>query len=322
MKHSILTALCLLPLLLTGCLLFQGQSYLDKAAFDEGLMLSREALAEDPDDPQANYYAARFLLAKERYEEALPLIKHAVALEPRNADYHFWLGVTSWALFDFKTERAEYRRALALDHNHLSAHLYLGHSHLDAGEWREALREYDAVLKLYKLEPGAMFNRTVALDRLGRKKEAHSGLLDFMTAYPDGETAIRATNILQSYGDFTYRNVLLGRRTVPLRTIVFEPGSARFGFDVTASLDVLGAMMENNPNLRVHTIAYVRGNAALAQKRAERIRLYISLHFPDVPTDRLLLSWFGTGERISTASGDFLLPESVNLITEVGQRLP
>lgn len=307
----------LLCLLLAGCLPFQGQALLDNAEYDRGLQLSRQALTDQPDDPATNYYAGRFLLAKDRPEEALPLLRRAAQLEPDNADYHFWLGVNRWALFDFQAERAEYQRALALDPDHLPAHLYLGHNCLDAGEWRAALREYDEVLKLYPLEPGAMFNRAMALDRLQRTDEAGEQLLAFMKAYPDGDMAIRAVDRLREYGDFTYRNYVFGKRTVPLRAIAFVPGSDRPGFDVRASLDVLGALLSNNAQLRVHVVAYVRGDANLARARAEYVRRYVTLHYPDVSETRLLLSWFGTGERVHTLAGDRVLPESLNLITAV-----
>ncbi|MGE4291402.1 MAG: tetratricopeptide repeat protein [Desulfovibrio sp.] len=318
MKKTILTFCCLL--LLTGCLPLQGRSLLQEGSYEQGLSLAKQAVAQDPHDPEANYYAARFLLATDRPKEALPFIQKAATLDPGEAEYHFWLGVTHWALFDFDAERAEYLRAVNLDPDHISAHLYLGHSHLDAGEWRAALREYDTVLELREREPGAMYNRAVALDRLGREQEARSALLDFMLAYPDGDMAISAVEQLNAYGDFSYRNFILGKRTVPLRAISFEPGTSRLGFDVRSSLDVLGAMLENNQALHVHIVAYADKDAPLARMRAERVQRYITIHFPKVSAKRLLLSWFGRGEVVHTSEWDYRLPESVNLITEAHER--
>ena len=305
------------PFLFAGCLALQGQSFLDNQRYDEGLTQAKTALAENPGDPDANYFAGRYLLAQEKPEQALPYLEKAMRLAPMDPDRHFWLGVAHWSLFDYEQERAEYLRALALDSEHISANLYLGHSYMDSGEYALALARYDKVLSVDDLEPGALFNRAAALDQLGRRAEAREALLRFLSRYPDGDLGIRATNMLNDQGDFTYRNYILGRRTVPLRSIGFEPGSTRFGFDVRASLDVIGAMLENNQALALHLVAYCRDHAELAKARAKRVKQYLLLKHPDLEEQRLLLSWFGTGETISTAAGEFVLAESFNLITRI-----
>ncbi|MGE4553996.1 MAG: tetratricopeptide repeat protein [Desulfovibrionaceae bacterium] len=317
-RTAALSALAALTLLASACVGLTGYSgYLDHKDYDQGLTVARRELAADPDDADSNYWAGRFLLAKDDAAAALPLLQRAADLEPGDADKQFWLGVACWGVQDFDRELAQYRRALELDPRHLSANLYLGHAYLDRGRLAPALAQYDKVLELDPYEPGALYNRAVVLAETGRRAEAVEALLRFLDAYPEGRMGAAAADLLNTQGDFTYRNARLGRRTVTLRAVRFAPGGTDLAFGASDSLDVVGSMLANNPALAVHVVVYVQGDAALARDRARRIRSFFRTFHPAVREDQLDLSWFGAAEDVEAPGGPFALKESVLFITKV-----
>ena len=93
-RIAALSALAALAMLASACVTLTGYSgYMDNQKYDQGLAEARRQLTADPGDAQANYWAGRFLLAKDDAAAALPLLQRAAALEPRDADVQFWLGV-------------------------------------------------------------------------------------------------------------------------------------------------------------------------------------------------------------------------------------
>lgn len=314
-----LMAVLLPVLLLAGCAMLQGQYYLNSRQYDEGARIFGKKLAESPDDPQANYYMARFELASEHPAKALPFIKKAVALDPKNADYRFWEGVTWWALMEPDKERAAYEQALAIDPRHEGANLYLGHNYLDRGDNAEALEYYDKVLDFDPHEPQAMFNKAVALERLHRTREMRAELLVYLELYPDGAQARQGAEMLNEAGDFSWRNHAVGRRTVTLQAIDFSPAKAILTEDAQESLDVIGSIMSDKKDLELDVVAYVKGDPALARERALSVRNYITRMYPGISPDRLALSWFGAAETVHVNGARHDLPQSVNLFTRVAK---
>ena len=129
--------------------------------------------------------------------------------------------------------------------------------------------------------------------------------------------AFTAVERLNLQGDFTYRNHIIGKRNVTLRSMTFKPGTAIPESDDKASLQVLTAMMQVNEQLTVNVVAYVKGNAALARDRARALRDAILKGKPGFGPERLPLSWFGSAETVEVGESTFSLDESVNFITEV-----
>ena len=81
-------AILLLPLTFGGCAAMgkaastiqgeyhevQGQYYLNRNDFDAGRAAFAPRVAENPDDPELNYFMARFELGSDKPEAALPYI--------------------------------------------------------------------------------------------------------------------------------------------------------------------------------------------------------------------------------------------------------
>ena len=295
----------------------EGQYYLNKADYAGGRAAFAERLAANPDDHEANYYMARFELGDDKPKEALPFIQKAVKLAPGNAEYRFWEGVTWWGLMKPDKEKAAYEKALALDPDHVSANLYLAHNLLDRGQNAAALERYERTLRLSPEEPQAMFNKAVALERLGRTAEMTRAMQAYLRAYPDASLARQGVRMLNKAGDFTWRNHPIGPQTVALRAVEFEPGSARLTRESEDSLDRVGAMLADDPDLGLHVVAYVKGDAELARVRALAVRDYVSGRSWKVSPDRLTPRWIGKPETIKSEGRTKMLAESVNIFTRI-----
>lgn len=310
-----LPTLLALALTLSACAKMVGPYYLEQEEYAKGIEVLEQNLREHPDDAESAYYIGRFHLALKEAKQALPYLEQAQRLDPDNADYRFWTGVAHWALLDFDAERAAYLETLRIDPNHIPANLYLGHGYLDQGQWAKALVQYDTVIKLDKYNPEALYNRAAALGQLGKAEMELAAWKTFLEAYPDGSLALAATERLNLLGDFTYRNFIIGKRNVTLRTMAFNPGTARLLPDSKESLHVLAAMMTNNPSLRIHVVAYVQGNRTLAEQRARSVRSYMLSGHPEFDPERLPLSWFDSAEIVRTGGRALPLNESVQFIT-------
>lgn len=295
----------------------QGQYYLNRGDFAAGRAAFAPRVAEKPDDPELNYFMARFELGADKPEAALPLIQKAARLAPANADYRFWEGVVWWALTKPDEEKAAYEKALSIDPNHAPANLYLAHNMLDRGSNAEALKLYDKTLSLNPDEPQAMFNRAVALKRLGRDREMKLAMHRYLESYPDAPLALQGVRMLNEAGDFSWRNHIIGLRTIPLKAVEFRPGTSTLAKDGEASLKSVGALLNDKTDLNVHVVVYVKGDKALARDRALAVREYIHQRFPKVAPARLAPSWFDKPENIKTDGGSHGLDQSVNIFTKV-----
>lgn len=318
MKHIIPTvAVTLVLALLAGCVPFQGQSYLEERKYDEGVRAARATLSQEPDNYRAHYYMGRYYLALGRYDEALASFRKAADLFPYDADYQFWQGIAHWGLEQPEQEREAYLRAVELNARHVSALVYLGHNLFDQGEYRQALEQYDQALRWDRYEPGALFNRAVALRELNRRDEYIEAMETYLDYYPDGAQSRKGVEMLNADGVFSYRLHTIGRRTVTLHAIDFEPGTTTLSREARPSLDFVAAILEENPDLGLHVVAYVDGDKQLARERARRIRTYMTRKNPDIADHRLPLSWFGQPETVATGSGEQRVAHSVEFITRV-----
>lgn len=309
-----------LLILAAGCVvpLKSGSYYLEKREYPAGIKAQEALLREDPGNANAIYYIGRYYLAMDKPETARPWFERAAKLSPDNADYRFWIGVTDWALMDYAGERAAYQQALAIDPDHISANLYLGHGYLDDKDWARALAQYDKVLKLDRYNPEALYDRAVALGALGRHKEEVAALKKFLEYYPDGSLALKGAVRLNLQGDFTYRNHIIGKRNVTLRAMAFKPWSDELALESKESLHVIEAIMEENPKIVLHVVAYRKGDLEGARAMALGIKDYI-VSGRVVAPQRLLPSWFDSAEVVELGGRSFTVDDSVQFITQVGE---
>ena len=295
----------------------QGNYYLDNKKYDQGLAVFQKELEAKPKSPESHYYLGRFHLALEHPKRALTYLEQATILSPRKADYHFWHGVAAAAGKKHDIERKSYEQALKLDPDHVQALIYLGHNHLEKGKYRKALKNYSRAIELQPENPQALFNRGLILMHLKRTPEEKLAWKQYLYYYPSGPMAQRATANLNALGDFAYRNHMIGKRTVTLERVQFEPFSKKIWSGSTPSLDLLGEIMKNNHRVRIHIVTYQKSNRALAEARAKSIKKYVLGKFPEIGPSRLKVSWFDVPERIKVGGKTFTEDESVHFITAV-----
>ena len=302
--------------LLGGCAVkeqFQGQYYLNSGKTEEGVQTFRRVVAENPDDAKANYFLGRFLLAEEKPEEALPHLKKAASRDPENADYHFWHGFASEEAGQTELARAGYERALALEENHIQALTALGHNQLKNKEVESALTTYQKVLELWPSSPSALYNRALILKSLKRTPEEKLAWQWYLSYYPEGPLARRATTHLNSLGVFDYRLHILGLRKLVLGKIRFEAFSDRVDQNSVFWLDKVGNVLVNAPELKLYVLVYQKNNLELAKARAKNVRGILLERFPSLTGERIGISWFDVPERIEAGGRTFSENESVNL---------
>jgi tetratricopeptide (TPR) repeat protein len=290
----------------------QGEHYLQKQDFKQGLETFGKAVKIDRKNPEVSYYYGRFLLAENDTKKALPYLKRATVLEPGKSEYHFWLGVAYGESRQESLERKSYLKALELDPKNIQALTYMGNNRLRAKKYAEALKYYRMALELSDSNPQALYNRAVCLRKLGRVSEEKRAWLHYLDIYPSGSFARLAADRLNSLGDQTYRNHRLGLRTLTLAEIGFVPFSDKLSETAYPSLDLVGSTVAKMKGGTLNIIVYQLNNSTLAKSRAITIRDYLTKHFPELNKDnRLQISWFGTTEKRVVLKKELLLKESV-----------
>jgi tetratricopeptide (TPR) repeat protein len=290
----------------------QGEYYLYNQDYKQGLETFSQAVKKDKQNPEAQYYFGRFLLAENEFSKALPFLKQATVLDPGESDYYFWLGVAYGESRQERLERKSYKKALGIDPNNIQALTYLANNYLRAKKYKEALKYYDMALDLSSADPQALYNRTIALRKLGRVGEEKKALRDYLNLYSSGSFARLAADRLNYLGDYSYRNYSLGFRTITLGTIGFIPSSDRLSDIAYPSLDLLGETVEKMPRGTLDIIVYCQNKTNLAKKRAITIREYLTRTFPDLGQEkRLQISWFGKAEKRVVLKKTTYLKESV-----------
>ena len=129
--------------------------------------------------------------------------------------------------------------------------------------------------------------------------------------------ARNAADHLHSLGDLSYRNHLIGLRTITLRKIQFEPLTDKLIWDSKKSLYFLGEILSEVNNVSIHIIAYQKNNKKLAELRAKSTKKYFLESFPQMAGARLKVSWFDVPEKIKTGKKNFQVDESINFITAI-----
>jgi tetratricopeptide (TPR) repeat protein len=289
---------------------FQGNYFLNMEDYDKGTRTFSQRVSDHPDDPTANYYLGRLLLAQEQPQKAMTHLQKASALHPDNAEYHFWTGVAHWGLGEPGPERARYLKALELNPRHVPAHVYLGHNYQDSGNLSEALEEYHAALKLDPVNPEALYNTAMVLNRQGKAKEEVQAWKSYLDAYPDGPLARNAAQYLNARGNFSYRLHGLGSQRVVLQWIRFQPGKDILHPDAGPSLSVVGELLEKNPGLKLSIQSFSKDNLHLARSRAERVKEFIVRRYRVDPST-IRIEPYGRAEHILAGETVYALDHSI-----------
>ncbi|MFC1891336.1 tetratricopeptide repeat protein [Thermodesulfobacteriota bacterium] len=320
MRNKIFLVFFIVMFSLTGCgvnmkPLIKGEYYLSMEKYQDGIRSLQKDLIENPNDPNIHYFLGRFHLAEKNSKAALIHLKKAVEFSPRKAGYHFWLGIAYSANKQSNMEKKSYEKALELNPKHLESRIYLAHTQMERKQYKEALANYSNVLKNWEDEPASLYNKALALNKLNRKKEETAAWKEYLDFYPAGPMARNAADHLNSLGDLSYRNYLIGLRTITLRNIRFEPLSDELIWGSKKSLYFLGEILSKVDKVSIHIIAYQKNNKQLAEQRAKSIKKYLLESFPQMASSRLKVSWFDVPEKIQAGGKTVQKNESINFIT-------
>jgi tetratricopeptide (TPR) repeat protein len=290
---------------------FQGTRYLDNKDYRQGELTFREAVAQDPGDPLANYYLGRFLLAQNKTKQALPYLNKAASLDQKNTDYLFWQGLAQGELGDRKMERRTYQKVLKINKRYVPALTYLGHNQFKAKEYEAALVTYNKVLDIWPNSESALYNRALIARILKHTPEEKAGWLAYLWRYPTGDFAIKATDYLNQLGDFSYQNHNLGGRITTLSKIWFEPLSNKLAPGSASALNIVGVTATNMQKGKLQVVVFQQNNKNLAKARAISIRQYLLDKFPGLTPEKIGVSWFGKPESLDIKGKKLQNPESV-----------
>ncbi len=308
-----------LLLFFTGCSVTSqvlGEYHLQNKSYDEGYSHFKKELTEN-ETASNHYYYARFLIAKDKFKEAITSLKKAIKLDKDKSIYYSWLGVAYGNIKEYKEERKAYLKALSLDEKNEQALIYLAHNYFEKKDYNNALKYYKKVLKITPSNQFALYNRSLCLEKLRRTPEVILSLKEYLEYYPSGLLAKKATEKLNSLGDFSFRNHLIGFKTITLRDIEFEPFSAEISSKSYSSLDVLGRVLEENKKISIHIIAYQLNNKNLAKEKVKSIKTYLLKNYGEINTNRLKLSWFDTSKKIKIKKNLYKLDENIDFITYI-----
>lgn len=309
--------LLFLTILVTGCgmkQLVMGEFYLSNTRYKNGIRFFQNELGKNPHDPGANYYLGRCYLADNQPQNALKYLQKAAEMNPAKADYLFWLGVAYSETRQTEMEWKSYEKALSLNPNHLESRIYLAHTQMERGRYLDAVENYALVLKKWPDEPASLYNRALALKYLERTSEEEAAWKEYLDFYPSGPMARTAVAHLNSLGNFAYRNHIIGRRTITLRKIQFEPLSAKLTSEAKEGLGFLGEILTAAVDVSIHVVVYQKNNKKLAEQKAKNIKKYLIEQYPKIASSRIKVSWFDVSETVRITDKNFRMDESVNFI--------
>ena len=292
----------------------QGEYYLNKHAHAKGIDRFKRYETQYPNLSVVDYYLGRFYLSENKVDNGLLHLNQAVRLAPKEADYYFWRGVAEAAHGNPRAERENYLKALSLDPKQIKAWTYLGHNQLEARQYSAALTSYDKALKLYALNPQAMFNRALCLEILGRQHEAVNAWKAYLTQFHNSAQAASAVDHLNQYGDFEFRSYQIGKRRLAMPQIRFRSNQT-IASQSKENLNEVGRVIHGNPELTLHVVVFQHHDATLAKRKALAIKHYLLEHDHTLALQRIQASWFDSQPRITAGDKGFALEAAVLLFT-------
>jgi len=123
-----------------------GAALLDKMQLTEAIVQFRQALAIQPDYPEALDNLGNALLQKGQTDEAIVQFQQALAIQPDNAVAHFNLGIALLQRGQPDDAILHYQRAVAIQPDFVEAHYNLGNALLQKGQTGEAILHYQTAI--------------------------------------------------------------------------------------------------------------------------------------------------------------------------------
>ena len=158
----------------TKALIEQGLARHRLGDLDNARTAYAQALANDPDNGEANYLQGIAHHQSGRSQVGLPHLERAVDAVPNNPTYHFDLGNLYEACGRLEDGQKSFERAIHLDPNLIDARYNLGNNLLAQGRLEEAVAIYKDVVRLRPDHAKAHSNLGNVLQTVGRLSEAQN----------------------------------------------------------------------------------------------------------------------------------------------------
>jgi len=299
----------------TAMTISDGVTLFEQENYEKAIIVFKEQLKAKPDNPEANYYLGRCLLATNRADIAMNYLSKADDLGTNIPEYKFWLGVGYWANMEFDKERQSYIDVLKISPNHLQANLYLGHSYMDKNMWMAALDQYNVVLAINPDVPEAIYNTALIYKKINNKEAEIKAWLSYLSRYQYGKTSYYGVERLNILGDFTYREILIGNKKIVMPAIRFDQNGTMDVNDGRKALQIIGETLVKENTLYLHVVAFVNNSSDEAKSRAMAIKNSILKNNPKIDQSRIKTSWFDVPEKVETKRGIYSIDESILFIT-------
>ncbi len=184
-----------------AALLRQAAECLQNGRLEDGLNACRQALAAEPDNPDALNLGGMAVYQLGGGEEAVRLLERAVELRPDFVDAHNNLGNLHKGLGRLDAAEAAYRRALGIDSDNVGARYNLGIALEALGRFDEAEDAYRRALTIDGGFAEAHFNLGNVLKGFGRYDEAQGAYKQALRLKPGfSEAHCNLGTVLQEMG--------------------------------------------------------------------------------------------------------------------------
>jgi tetratricopeptide (TPR) repeat protein len=150
----------------------RAEIWIEQGRPDRAEQELREALADDPNNPDTHVALALCLFALDRYEEALAEAEAAVVLAPELPSAHHARAYALLGLGRGRAAEAAARHTIELDPTHASAYGTLAAALSARQKWQASLDAAEEGLAVDPEDESCANTRAVALIQLGRAEEA------------------------------------------------------------------------------------------------------------------------------------------------------
>lgn len=166
-----------------------GAVYADLGYVDDALPHFRQALKDDPENPEAHYNLGGILMLKGDLEQARRALETAIDFRPEYVSALNNLGVTLAKLGEREQAIQRFEQALEIDPKFADAHTNLGALLLDLDQPAAAATHLEAAQRLGEPSPMVNANLGRAYAALGRMDEAVRTLEEAASRWPESVSA-------------------------------------------------------------------------------------------------------------------------------------
>lgn len=138
------------------------------------------------------------LIHEGRYQDALYLLRDIVKSDPTNAYAFYFMGVALYEAGQMEPARDAYRAALRAEPGYVGARGSLAQVLRQLGDFSDAVREAEVVLRVAPADPDALHAAGLAHAAMGERASALHYLERFLATKPELEAALEARQVVEA----------------------------------------------------------------------------------------------------------------------------